>query len=219
MQAMFTGIVQALGSVAAVEPRPSGARLVIAPRGWEHRPAVGESIAVNGCCLTLAEPTEGTEGRLAFDVVHETLSRTTLGRLAPGSHVNLERSLAASDLLGGHMVQGHIEGVGTIERIQQEPDWRVRIRPPAELMECIVPKGSVTVDGVSLTIAGVELPPVGRPGGTFEVALIPTTLALTTLGPAREGDGVNLETDIMARTMVHWLRQYAGSLPAPRLAP
>lgn len=210
MHPMFTGLVQALGSVAAVEPSAAGARLMIDPRGWAHRPSVGESIAVNGCCLTLAEPTERAAGMLRFDVVRETLSRTTLGKLEPGSPVNLERSLAVGDLLGGHSVQGHIEGVGTIESIQQEPECRVRIRPPAELMECIVPKGSVAVDGVSLTIAAVQVPPEQRPGGTFEVALIPTTLALTTLGTAREGDAVNLETDVLARTVVHWLRRYGG---------
>jgi len=200
---MFTGLVQGVGAVAESRANAAGLRLTIDPRDWPHRPAAGDSIAVSGVCLTLAAPVGG-DGRLAFDVVSETLTKTTLGRLRPGSRVNLERSLAAADLMGGHFVQGHVDGVGTVEHVQTGGDWRVRIRPPAELAAYIVPKGSVTVEGVSLTIAGTD------PSGTFEVALIPTTLARTTLGELRPGAGVNIESDVIARTVVHYLRLREG---------
>jgi riboflavin synthase len=201
---VFTGIVQAKGRVAAVRPTPGGGdplRLVITPRGWDHRPEAGESICVSGCCLTLAAP-PGPAGELPFDVVAETLSKTTLGSLSVGSDVNLERSLRASDLMSGHVVQGHVDGVGVVERVQTGADWRIWIRPPPPLMEYLIPKGSVAMEGVSLTLAGVE------PGaGVFNVALIPTTLSVTTLGALKQGDRVNLESDPMAKTIVHWLRQ------------
>lgn len=205
---MFTGLVQAMGTVAAAERRggAGGVRFLIDPRGWSHRPVVGESICVSGCCLTLAEPPEATGGRLAFDAIPETLAKTTLGRLKEGAAVNLERSLRASDLMGGHLVQGHVDGVGTMERVDAGEDYRITIRPPAELMPYIVPKGSICVDGVSLTVARVD------PGaGVFGVALIPTTLALTTLGGARAGDRCNLEADITAKTIVHYLRHWAAA--------
>jgi riboflavin synthase len=209
---MFTGLVQAMGTVAAVERRATGGvRFLVDPRGWTHRPASGESISVSGCCLTLAEPLAATGGRLAFDVVPETLIKTTLGTLKEGSGVNLERSLMASDLMGGHVVQGHVDGVGVMERLEVGEDHRITVRPPPDLMPYIVPKGSICIDGVSLTVARVD-----PETGTFGVALIPTTLALTTLGRTNSGDRCNLEADIMAKTIVHYLRHFGSAPPNAR---
>lgn len=200
---MFTGLVQAIGTVRSVDPHPAGgARITVDPGAWAHRPVLGESISVSGCCLTVAaDPAGGT--RLAFDAVPETLAKTTLGSFRPGMRVNLERSLRADDLMGGHTVQGHVEGIGEVVSLQSTGDYRVRVRPPAALMPCIVPKGSVAVDGVSLTVAVAD-----ARKGTFEVALIPTTLELTTLAALRTGGYVNIETDIQARTLLHVLRNY-----------
>jgi riboflavin synthase alpha subunit len=201
---MFTGLVQAIGEVTSLRPREGGGlRLFIEPRGWHVNLNLGESISVSGVCLTLADGS--SPGRLCFDAVPETLACTTLGRLRIGGHVNLERSLSAGDYLGGHFVQGHIEAVGRVEVIAPAPDYRLRISAPAELMPAIVPKGSVAVDGVSLTVAAADPPTC-----SFEVALIPTTLALTTLSRLRAGEGVNLETDVFARTIVNYMRYFAG---------
>ncbi|RMH24635.1 MAG: riboflavin synthase [Planctomycetota bacterium] len=199
---MFTGLVQAVGEVAEVAPAGAGRRLTLAAGAWAEAPAPGESIAVSGCCLTLAEP--AVDGRLVFDVVAETLSRTTLGGLAPGARVNLERAARADSLLGGHIVQGHIDAVGRVEAVYADAgEHRVRFAAPAESVPLIVPKGSVAVDGVSLTVAAA--------GDTwFEVALIPTTLRETTLGDLAEGAAVNIETDILARAVAHWLRSTRG---------
>jgi len=199
---MFTGLVQAVGRVAGVEPHAGGSRLTIDPAGWEHRPAAGDSISISGCCLTIA----GAPGpMLAFDVVPETLRMTTLGSLRPGIPVNLEHAARADTLLGGHVVQGHVDGVAEVERVDDAVERRVRLRPPPALMEFMVPKGAVCVDGVSLTLASVDVP-----GGAIEVALIPTTLQRTTLGGLTPGGRCNIETDIMARTVVHWMRHYGG---------
>src|SRR5262249_8924199 len=151
---------------------PQGASVRLGVRGWEHRPRPGDSICVSGVCLTFTAP--GRSGVMTFDVVAETLARTTLGSLKVGSAVNLERSLAAGDPMGGHVVKGHVDGVGAIESVQPGADYRVAIRPAPGLMEYIVPKGSVAIDGVSLTIARVG-------PAWFDVALIPTTLEKTTL--------------------------------------
>ena len=204
---MFTGLVQAVGQVRGIETTPAGARLVI-DGSIQEQPALGDSICVSGCCLTLAEPAERTgEGqtRMSFDVVHESLARTTLGGLRVGSRVNLETSCTPQTLLGGHIVQGHVEGVGEAVAVQRGDDWRMVIRPPSELMPCITPKGSVTIDGVSLTVASVDVE-----SGAFGVAIIPTTLEKTTLGGLEVGTRCNLETDILARTVVHYARHYAG---------
>jgi len=207
---MFTGIIRARGRLESVDPSPAGKRMRVDPGGWDHRPGPGDSICVSGCCLTLAEPV-GADGVLAFDAIPETLAKTTLGGLAAGDEVNLEASMTASTPMDGHVVQGHVEGVGEVTGLTTEGEWRIRITPPADLMPCMVPKGSVTVDGVSLTIAAVD---AGTPGreGWFEVALIPTTLELTTLGSLGVGSSVNLETDVLARTVVHVMRHYAGLL-------
>lgn len=209
---MFTGIIRARGHLRSVETTAAGRRLLIDAAGWSHRPGPGDSVCVSGCCLTLAEPA-GEGGVLAFDAIPETLARTTLGGLVPGDPVNLEASVTASTLMDGHVVQGHVEGVGEVVGLETPDDggseWRIRVLPPADLMPCMIPKGSVTVEGVSLTIAAVD-PGSGDGRGWFEVALIPTTLELTTLGSLAVGSRVNIETDVLARTVVHVMRHYAG---------
>ncbi len=200
---MFTGLIQSVARVAKITPSPAGAHLEIDPAGWTHAPALGDSISIDGCCLTVAAITPG--GCWCFDAVAQTLSVTTLGSLRAGSRVNLEHACRADTLLGGHIVQGHVDGVADVIRAQRDPaDWRVRFRPQRELMECMAPKGSVAVSGVSLTIADVG-------DDWFEVALIPTTLEKTNLGELREGSRCNIETDIIARTVVQWLRRQRGS--------
>jgi len=208
---MFTGIVQTRGRVAAVEPRPFGVHLRVDRRDWsDDQPALGDSVCVSGVCLTVTE----SDGQLLhFDVVAETLARSTLGSLQPGTSVNLEPALTPNTPLGGHFVQGHIDGIGRVTRIQQaggearitiEPDLSGQREGGSSLMEAIIPKGSVAVDGVSLTVAAVER-------GGFEIALIPTTLGRTTLGEIAKGDRVNLETDMISRTVVGWLNQRFGT--------
>lgn len=203
---MFTGLIQAVGRVISAESSAAGVRFGIDPCGWDCQPQSGDSIAVDGCCLTVAAM-DAMPVRWWFDVVSETLQKTTLGTLKPGpggSRVNLEASCRADTLLGGHIVQGHIEGVARVTAVRDDPsDWRVTLRPPVELMDAIVPKGSIAVSGVSLTIARA-----GRE--EFEVALIPTTLAKTNLGDLRTGSACNIETDCIARTVVHWLRRQRG---------
>jgi riboflavin synthase len=203
---MFSGIVQAVGRVVAIEATDAGRRMRIDGRAWGHEPGAGESVCVSGCCLTLASPVEA-EGLLAFDAVPETLAKTTLGALEIGARVNLESSVTAATPMDGHVVQGHVAGVGEVAAVITSGEWRVRIAPPRDLMPCVVPKGSVAVDGVSLTIASVD-----PEAGWFEVALIPTTLERTTLGALQVGSKVNIETDILARTVVHVMRHYAAML-------
>lgn len=203
---MFTGIVQARGRVAAAMLSPTGLRLAIDPAGWGHNPGPGDSVSVSGVCLTLAEPP--VAGDLIFNVVPETLSKTTLAELRPGSMVNLEPALRMGDPLGGHLVQGHVDGVAVVEGLHTRGEHRVTLRPPPDLMPFLAPRGSVCLDGVSLTVARVD-----PAGGVFDVALIPTTLDVTTLGSLRPGSRMNLEADVLARTMVHWLRYYGGTGP------
>lgn len=200
---MFTGLVQWKGTVSSVDPTARGVRLAVDLGGWGHRPEVGESISVNGCCLTAAS-VEGA--RVWFDVVSETLSKTTLGSMGAGGRVNLEHACRADALMGGHIVQGHVDCVGEVARVQADPeDWRVVVRAPRAFMEWVSPKGSVTMEGVSLTVAALD---VER--DEFGVALIPVTLEQTTLGGLRAGSRVNLEGDVIAKTVVHWLRHYGG---------
>ncbi len=210
---MFTGLIQAIGQVVEVS-KGSTLRLGVLARGWNYQPQVGDSISVSGVCLTIAAPVQARI--MPFDVIEETLAKTTLGGLAVGSSVNLERSLAAGDLMGGHSVQGHVDGLGTVSRVQAGDNYRVRIEPPAGFMKFVIPKGAIAVDGVSLTIATAD-----SAAGAFEVALIPTTLAQTTLSQLRAGDLCNLESDIVARTVVHYLAHYGsnpvtGQTPAAR---
>jgi riboflavin synthase len=188
---MFTGIVEELGRVRALTPNAGGARLEIACTEAIADAGLGDSIAVNGCCLTVVELGEGW---WAADAQIETLDRTTLGALGPGDPVNLERPLRLGDRLGGHLVLGHVDGVGEVTAVDPRPDGStcVTVRAPAELARYLVEKGSVTVDGTSLTVTTVD-------GAEFGVALIPHTLAVTTLGVRRPGDRVNLEADMIAK--------------------
>jgi riboflavin synthase len=187
---MFTGLVEALGTVTRVEESPPGKRLIIEAPEFAGGVAVGDSVALCGCCLTVVE-VDG--GRLAFEAGPETLARTNLGELAAGSQVNLERSLKVGDRLGGHFVTGHIDGVATVHSRRDEGPWStIWFRAPAGLARHLVSKGSVAVDGVSLTVVDVD-------GPTFSVQLIPHTLAVTTLGRRQPGDRVNLETDLLAK--------------------
>ncbi len=207
---MFTGIVQAKATVTAAEPNPFGVRLTLDRSAWRpepYTPAPGDSICVSGVCLTV---TEADPSRLVFDVIAETLAKTTLGDLAPGDPVNLEPPVTPHQPLGGHFMQGHVDAVGTVTEVYDGPDeWRTTVAPPPELMDYIVPKGSIAIDGVSLTIADVA-------DDAFTVALIPTTLELTTLCDRRAGARVNLEADILTKTVVHALRRMRGDA-APKL--
>jgi riboflavin synthase len=182
---VFTGIVEELGEVVAVAPRLTVRGPLVTS---DARP--GDSIAVNGVCLTVV----AREGdRFSADVMPETLRVTALGSLRPGDPVNLERAATATSRLGGHLVQGHCDGVGTIRERRPGPDWdEVRIGLPGSLARYLVPKGSITVDGVSLTVVSVT-------DDSFSVSLIPTTLAMTTLGRKQPGDPVNLEVDVIAK--------------------
>ena len=186
---MFTGLIEALGTVRTVQPGGAGVDLVIsAPLAQDLK--VGDSIAVNGACLTVVEQ---TSVQFRVQAGPETLARTNLGQLAPDDAVNLERALCLGDRLGGHLVQGHVDGPGLLADRQRQEQWElVRFTCAASLSRQMVAKGSVAVDGVSLTLVDVE-----RDG--FSVALIPHTLAKTTLGSKRIGDAVNLETDMLAK--------------------
>jgi riboflavin synthase len=187
---MFTGIVEEKGLVGAVEPGDEAIRISIDGPTVASSLRIGDSVAVNGVCLTVVETT-GTG--FAADVVKETLDRTNLGVLQVGSDVDLERPMPASGRFDGHIVQGHVDGVGRVERLTNEGESvRMAIREPAHLRRYIVEKGSITVDGVSLTVAGLS-------DDGFEVALIPHTLEVTVLGERRPGDLVNLEADVIAK--------------------
>lgn len=197
---MFTGLVQAVGVVAEARGGPGGVvRLVVDPGGWGHEPEPGESICVSGVCLTVVDVAgrDGGARRWGFDVVAETLAKTTLGGLAAGAEVNLERSVTPATLMGGHMVQGHVDGVATVERVKRAGEWRVRLKVPVDMMKWMTPKGSVCLDGVSLTLAALD-----RPAAAIEVALIPMTLAATTVGAWVEGARVNVECDMIVKTVV-----------------
>jgi riboflavin synthase len=185
---MFTGIVAELGEVAGVEYRGDAARLTI--RGSTDDVSPGESIAVNGVCLTVTGIIGGT---FTADVMGETLDRSGLGALIPGAPVNLERSVRLADRLGGHLVQGHVDATGTIISRSPAAHWdRVRISLPAVLARYVVHKGSIAVDGISLTVSALG-------EGWFEVSLIPETLKRTTLGTRQPGETVNLEADVIAK--------------------
>lgn len=206
---MFTGLIEHLGTIERKDCTPGGVRLWIKPdaaRGALATAVVGDSIAVDGCCLTLASDPAKHGGLFAFDVIPETLAKTTLGSFEVGTRVHLEPSATMATLLGGHLVQGHVDGVGEVLQVQQTGEWRVRIgvpRVPDDLLPYFVPKGSVAVQGISLTIAAIDVAQ-----RWFEVALIPTTLAKTTLGALEQGSRVNLECDSMAKTIVHYLRHF-----------
>jgi riboflavin synthase len=199
---MFTGIVEELGTVAALEDQGDALRLTIAASVVLEDVKHGDSSAVNGCCLTVTDTSGGT---WTADVMQETLDKTSLRGVAPGDVVNLERAVTPLTRLGGHIVQGHVDGVGRILGRTPSEHWEVvEISLPPELARYVVDKGSIAVDGVSLTVvsAGEE---------TFTVSLIPETLARTTLGRKVAGDPVNLETDIIAKHVERLLGQTGGA--------
>ena len=201
---MFTGIVEEVGRIVAIEHGRESAVL------RAHGPQVssdathGASIAVNGVCLTVVDASEGT---VSFDVMAETLARSNLGTLTPGDPVNLERAMAATDRFGGHIVQGHVDGTGHVVRRTPGDRWEVvRLSLPSGLERYVVHKGSLTVDGVSLTVSAIA-------DGFCEVSLIPTTLALTTLGRKNVGEAVNYEVDVIAKYVERLLTAAADSRP------
>jgi riboflavin synthase len=193
---MFTGIVAELGEVAGIEQRGDAARLTI--RGSTEGVSPGDSIAVNGVCLTVTGILDGT---FTADVMGETLDRSGLGALTPGAPVNLEQSVRLADRLGGHLMQGHVDATGTIISRSPAEHWdQVRISLPAGISRYVVHKGSIAVDGISLTVSALGPPGDGPDGDTwFEVCLIPETLKRTTMGARRPGEVVNLEVDVIAK--------------------
>ncbi len=193
---MFTGIIRNAASVLSVADQPAGRRLVLTALAPDH--ALGESISVNGVCLTVAQLNQNS---LNFDVIPETLAKTTLGDLKPNDRVHVERALRAGDPIDGHFVQGHVDGIGAlIEEIATEQESRLRIEAPHDLARYLIPKGSIAIDGVSLTLAKVD-------GNQFEVALIPTTRALTSLNGRKPGSRFNLECDMIAKTIISHLER------------
>ena len=193
---MFTGLVETLGTIVAAVPEPPGLRLAIEAGPLAADAALGDSVCVSGCCLSVVRL---AADRLEFQLGPETLARTTLGGLAVGDAVNLERSLRFNDRLGGHLVTGHVDGVGRLATRVDDGDWTTfRFAAAPDLLAQMASKGSVAVAGVSLTVVDVD-------SATFSVALIPHTLACTTLGALAVGDGVNLETDLVFKYVARWL--------------
>ncbi|MDA8562920.1 riboflavin synthase [Mariniblastus sp.] len=187
---VFTGLVEEKGAVQQLKTTGSACDLSIEAQLVSKDVAIGDSIAINGCCLTVVA-IDGTS--LTFQAGSETLSRTNLGELEPGSHVNLERSLQVGQRMGGHYVSGHVDALGTVDERNDDGEWaEFWFRVPPDLTKQMAAKGSVTVDGISLTIVGVET-------DRFSVALIPHTLDVTTLGGRQVGDHVNIETDVLAK--------------------
>ncbi|MEV8336172.1 riboflavin synthase [Streptomyces niveus] len=203
---MFTGIVEELGEVTAVENLGDSSRFRLRGPAVTEDAKHGDSIAVNGVCLTVVDL---AEGEFTADVMAETLNRSSLGALVPGSRVNLERPMAVGDRLGGHIVQGHVDGTGTVVERKASENWEiVKVSLPADLTRYVVEKGSITVDGVSLTVvdAGPDY---------FTISLIPTTLALTTLGIKQPGDPVNLEVDVIAKYVERLMTSGARDTQGP----
>jgi riboflavin synthase len=212
---MFTGLVSDMGTVERIAPRQGGVRLTLRPRSLDvNELAGGESVCCSGACLTVVERGGGL---VSFDAVPETLARTTMGSWQPGTVVNLERALRLADRLGGHLVAGHVDAVGEVlARLPEGQGARLTVSLPDAIAPLVAEKGSVAIDGVSLTVARA-----GR--DRFEVALIPETLARTTLGGARAGARVNLEADVVARHVARLgefglLPAGAGGIDAARLA-
>jgi len=205
---MFTGIVEELGEVTGRDALADAARLVVRGPVVTTDAGHGDSIAVNGVCLTVVEVLP--DGRFTADVMAETLNRSNLGDLQVGSRVNLERAAAVNSRLGGHIVQGHVDGTGVVVARTPSEHWEiVRIEMPPEVARYVVEKGSITVDGISLTVSGLG----AEPRDWFEVSLIPTTRELTTLGCAPVGTQVNLEVDVIAK-YVERLLSASGGNPA-----
>jgi riboflavin synthase len=199
---MFTGLVESLGRIAAVVPEPPGVRLAVEAPAIATDADIGASICTSGCCLSVVRIADGL---LEFQLGPETLQRTTLGGLAVGARVNLERSMRPTDRIGGHLVTGHVDGVGRLQSRAEEGEWvTCRFSAPPALLAQMAAKGSVAVDGVSLTVVDVT-------ENVFSVALIPHTLAATTLGALAVGDAVNLETDLVFKYVARWLEARSGS--------
>ena len=193
---MFTGLVETLGVVVAAAAEPPGTRLTVEAADIAADARLGDSICVSGCCLSVVRITGAT---LDFELGPETLARTTLGRMAAGGRVNLERSMRLTDRVGGHLVTGHIDGVGRLASRIEDGDWvTCRFSAAPSLLAQMASKGSVAIDGVSLTVVEVT-------ADAFSVALIPHTLAVTTLGTLAPGDGVNLETDLVFKYVARWM--------------
>src|SRR3982751_4185502 len=217
IDAMFTGLVQALGIVLVAADTAAGKRLTVSLAELADAPIQpGDSVCVSGVCLTAVKT---CNGNMHFDVITETLNRSTLGSKKAQDRVNLELSLRADSFIGGHFVQGHVDSVATVVAVNADPhDWRITFQVPPSLSPYIVPKGSVAVEGVSMTIAEVSCEP-GPPSSAsklkradrFTLAVIPTTLERTTLSGLNVGDQVNVETDILTRTVVHYLEQLRGT--------
>jgi riboflavin synthase len=203
---MFTGIVERTARVVSVVQGPKFLRLTL-PNHWDDV-RDGESIAINGVCLTVAEQfAHGGQRTLGFDVIKETLDRTNLAMLNQGDAVNVERTLRVGDRIDGHFVQGHVDAVAPlVKQINSDREWRLVLEAPYDLAKFLAPKGSVCVDGVSLTIAAVDR-------NLFEVALIPTTINVTTLGSRAVGWPFNVEADILSKTVVHYLEAREAGRP------
>ena len=194
---MFSGIIDAKGSIVSADEVAGGRKLIIRARDYWTDVDQGGSIAIDGVCLTL---TRSDREQAEFDVIAETLRRTTLGSLRPGGEVNLQKSLAAGDRIDGHFVQGHVDATAAVAKVEQsarESIWWFAL--DREALTYVTPKGSIAVDGISLTVVDVR-------DDLFGVALIPTTLGRTTIGAKKVGDRVNIETDVLARTVVGYLR-------------
>ncbi len=205
---MFTGIIQSLGSLRSTSATPFGKRLIVdaadlRPHGGARGIQAGDSVCNAGVCLTAVEG-QSADGALTFDVIFETLQKTNLGAWQAGHRINLELAVTPHQPLGGHFTQGHVDGVGKIKSVAQDDGvYRIEIAPGEDAMAHMIPRGSVTVDGVSLTLARVH-------DDSFEVALIPETLERTTLGALKAGDQVNIECDVLAKTLAHQLARMLG---------
>ncbi|MEM9416332.1 MAG: riboflavin synthase [Planctomycetota bacterium] len=206
---MFTGIVQTTAAILASDNTPTGRRLTVERGALRGQVTQGDSICVSGVCLTAVDI---HDDRLGFDVIHETLIKTSVGQRAVGDKVNLEPAVTPNQPLGGHFMQGHVDGLAEVTAIHtEEGAYRIAFRPQPEyvsLMDYIIPRGSVAIDGVSLTLARVH-------DDGFEVALIPETLSQTTLGALSVGDAVNIEADILAKTVVHQMQRMQSSAGKP----
>lgn len=199
---MFTGIVETVGTVASIDKHGELARLAVDAPEISEGVKIGDSVAVNGGCLTI---TKEAGGRFEFEAIQETLERTKMGELEVGSRVNLERAMRADARLDGHIVQGHVDGTGRVRALEREgDDVRLFVDCDEQLAECLVEKGSVAIDGVSLTVVGVT-------DTGFDVALIPHTLDVTTLGELAPGDRVNLEVDVLGKYVKRYLAQTSGA--------
>jgi riboflavin synthase alpha subunit len=205
---MFTGLVQALGILLVSADTDAGKRLTVSLAELADAPIQpGDSVCVSGVCLTVVKC---ANGNVHFDVITETLRRSTLGLKKVQDRLNLELSLRGDSFVGGHFVQGHVDAMATVAAVTKDPrDWRIVFQVPDEIIPYIVPKGSVAVDGVSMTIAEAK-------GNKFTLAVIPTTLERTTLSSLEVGDKVNVETDILARTVVHYLQNIRMNPAAER---